>query len=106
MQNAVFIRCQIDPFKREAFKAYAAEWSQVIPRCGARLVRYFLPDDKTNDIARGLIGFDSLASDEQYRARLRESPQARARFKTIQGKRLFLREEHLFLEMVDGTGGS
>ena len=57
-----FIRYQIDPFQREAFREYASEWGRIIPRCGGRLLGYFLPHEGTNDIAWGLIGFDSLAA--------------------------------------------
>ena len=38
-----FIRYQIDPFQREAFAKYAANWGKIIPRCGGDLVGYFLP---------------------------------------------------------------
>ena len=56
-----FIRYQIDPFQREAFEEYAKTWGDIIPRCGGNLLGYFLPDEGTNDIAWGLIAFDSLA---------------------------------------------
>jgi hypothetical protein len=29
-----FIRYQIDPFQRDAFKEYAENWGHIIPRCG------------------------------------------------------------------------
>ncbi len=61
------IRYQIDPFQRDAFKKYAENWGRIIPRCGGHLVGYFLPHEGTNDIAWGLIAFDSLASYEAYR---------------------------------------
>jgi len=63
------IRYQIDPFQRDGFKKYAENWGRIIPRCGGHLVGYFLPHEGTNDIAWGLIAFDSLASYEAYRAR-------------------------------------
>src|SRR5215469_4625270 len=61
------IRYQIDPFQRDAFKKYAENWGRIIPRCGGHLVGYFLPHEGTNDVAWGLIAFDSLASYERYR---------------------------------------
>ena len=64
------IRYQIDPFQRDAFKKYAENWGRIIPRCGGHLIGYFLPHEGTNDVAWGLIAFDSLASYERYRARL------------------------------------
>ena len=61
MAITCFIRYRIDPFRRDAFAAYAAAWAEIIPRCGGDLVGYFLPHEGTNDIAWGLIAFESLA---------------------------------------------
>jgi len=100
-----FIRYQIDPFQLEEFKKYAENWGRVIPRCGGHLVGYFLPYEGTNDVAWGLIAFESLAAYESYRARLRSDPEARKNFTIAQTKRLILREERNFVEVVDGTLG-
>jgi len=100
-----FIRYQIDPFQRDAFKQYAENWGRIIPRCGGHLVGYFLPHEGTNDVAWGLIAFDSLASYERYKARLKSDPEARENFAMAQAKRLILREERNFVEIVDGTFG-
>ena len=105
MKMTCFIRYQIDPFQRDAFKKYAENWGRIIPRCGGHLVGYFLPHEGTNDIAWGLIVFDSLASYETYRARLRSDPEALENFSMAQTKRLILREERNFVEVVDGTFG-
>jgi hypothetical protein len=105
MTITCFIRYQIDPFQRDDFKKYAETWGRIIPRLGGHLVGYFLPHEGTNDVAWGLIAFDSLASYESYRARLRSDPEARANFTMAQTKRLILREERTFLEVVDGTIG-
>jgi hypothetical protein len=99
------IRYQIDPFQRDAFKKYAENWGRIIPRCGGHLVGYFLPHEGTNDVAWGLIAFNSLASYEAYRARLQADPEARANFSLAQTKRLILREERNFVEVVEGTFG-
>lgn len=103
MTVTCFIRYQIDPLQREAFKSYAEAWGRIIPRCGGHLVGYFLPHEGTNDIGWGLISFDSLAAYETYRARLRSDPGARENFRMAQEKRIILREERTFLELVDGT---
>jgi hypothetical protein len=103
MTITCFIRYQIDPFQRDAFKRYAENWGRIIPRCGGHLVGYFLPYEGSNDIGWGLIAFDSLASYEAYRARLRTDPEARENFTMAQTKKLILREERTFLEVVDGT---
>jgi NIPSNAP len=102
MTIACFIRYQIDPFQREAFRKYAEGWGTIIPRCGGRLIGYFLPDEGTNDIAWGLIAFDSLAAYEAYRTRLKSDSEARANFAFAQSNRLVLREERTFLEVVGG----
>ncbi|HEX3084048.1 MAG TPA: NIPSNAP family protein [Pyrinomonadaceae bacterium] len=105
MTITCFIRYEIDPFQREAFKEYAENWGRIIPRCGGHLVGYFLPWEGTNTIAWGLIAFDSLAAYEAYRARLKSDPEARANFEMAQTKRFILREERTFTEVVDGTFG-
>jgi hypothetical protein len=94
------IRYQIDPFQRAEFRAYAEEWGHIIPRCGGALIGYFLPSEGTNDIAWALIGFESLAAYEAYRARLRSDPEARANFGRAESKRFILREERTFVEPV------
>jgi hypothetical protein len=103
MKITCFIRYQIDPFQRDEFKKYAENWARIIPRCGGHLVGYFLPYEGTNDVSWGLIAFDSLASYETYRARLRSDPEARENFLLVQTKRFILREERSFVEVVDGT---
>jgi len=49
----------IDPFQRYAFAEYARNWGRIIPECGGHLVGYFLPYEDTNEVAWGLIAFDS-----------------------------------------------
>jgi hypothetical protein len=97
------IRYEIDPSQRNEFKKYAENWGRIIPRCGGHLVGYFLPYEGTNNVAWGLIAFDSLASYEAYRARLKSDQEARENFALAQTKRLILREERNFVEVVDGT---
>ena len=103
MNVTCFIRYQIDPVQREEFQKYAQNWGRIIPRCGGRLVGYFLPSEGTNDIAWGLIAFDSLAAYEAYRKRLKADPEARENFSYACDKRLILREERTFLEAVMGA---
>ena len=103
MTITCFIRYEIDPFQSEAFRDYAAHWATIIPRCGGDLVGYFVPHEGTNNVAWGLIAFDSLAAYEAYRGRLKADPDGRANFALAQAKRLILREERTFLEVVDAT---
>ena len=97
------IRYQIDPFQRDEFKTYAENWGRIIPRCGGHLVGYFLPHEGTNDVAWGLIAFESLAAYETYRARLRSDSEALENFAMAQSKRIILREERNFVQVVEGT---
>ena len=99
------IRYEIDPFQKDAFKTYAENWGRIIPRCGGHLIGYFLPHEGTNYLAWGLIAFESLASYEAYRTRLKEDPEARENLAMAQAKRMILREERTFAEVVDGTLG-
>ena len=103
MKVTCVIRYQIDPFQKDAFKQYAENWGRIIPRCGGHLIGYFLPYEGTNDIAWALIAFDSLAAYERYKARLKEDPEGRENLLMAQTKRLILREERNFVEVVNGT---
>jgi len=103
MSIVCMIRYEIDPFQREAFAEYARRWGQIIPRCGGRLLGYFLPHEGTNYEAWGLIGFDSLADYESYRARLKADPEGRGNFAFAQANKFILREQRTFVEPVAGA---
>jgi hypothetical protein len=105
MTITCFIRYRIDPFQRTAFNEYAEQWGKIIPRCGGHLIGYFLPHEGTNDIAWGLISFESLAEYEVYRKRLRADAEAQKNFAMAQSLRFILSEERTFLEAVDSTLG-
>ena len=100
MTVTVFIRYAIDPFQRDAFAEYAREWGSIIPKCGGRLVGYFLPHEGTNNIGWALISFESLAAYEAYRARLRADPEGIANFDFAKRERFILSEERTFLRQV------
>ena len=101
MTITVFIRYQIDPFKRAQFETYAQRWLAIIPRCGGNLLGYWLPHEGTNDIAFGLISFESLAAYERYRQTLREDAEGVANFRFAQDGQFILREERSFLRQVE-----
>ncbi len=103
MTITCFIRYEIDPFQRAAFKEYCDNWGRIIPRCGGNLVGYFLPLEGSNYEAWGLVAFDSLAAYEAYRARLRSDAEGKANFAMAQEKRFILREERTFTEVVDAA---
>ena len=47
MTITVFIRYQLDPFRRSEFEAYAKRWIEIIPECGGNLVGYWMPHEGT-----------------------------------------------------------
>jgi len=96
-----FIRYEIDPFQRDAFRAYAENWGRIIPRCGGDLIGYFLPHEGTDNIALALISFPSLAAYEQYRARLRADASAMDNFRFAQSEKFILSEGRTFLRKVE-----
>jgi hypothetical protein len=100
MRIVCFIRYEIDPVQKDAFREYAQNWLRIIPRCGGDLLGYFLPHEGTNYEAWGLVAFESLAAYEAYRARLRRDPEALDNFGSAQRKRFILKEERTFTEEV------
>jgi NIPSNAP len=101
MTLTVFIRYQLDPFKRDGFEAYAQRWMKIIPQCGGNLVGYWMPHEGTDNIAYGLISFASLAAYEAYRARLKTDAEGMANFALAQKERFILCEERTFLRQVE-----
>jgi hypothetical protein len=96
----VFIRYQLDPFKRAMFEQYAKRWLSIIPRCGGDLQGYWMPHEGTNNIAFALISFDNLAAYESYRARLRGDSEGMANFDFAEENKFILAEERTFLRQV------
>ena len=100
MTIVCIIRYEIDPFQRDAFKTYAKNWGEIIPRCGGHLIGYFMPHEGTNNIAYALISFENLAAYEAYRARLRDDPAGIANFNFAEESKFILSEERTFLRKV------
>jgi len=100
MTITVFIRYQLDPYRRDGFEDYARRWLDIIPKCGGEVVGYWMPHEGTNNIAFGLISFESLAAYEDYRARLKRDSDGAANFAHAQKERFILTEERSFLRQV------
>jgi hypothetical protein len=100
MAITVFIRYQLDPFKRAMFEEYSKNWLRIIPKCGGELIGYWMPHEGTNNIAFALVSFDSLAAYESYRARLRADSEAMANFNFAEQNKFILVEERTFLRQV------
>jgi hypothetical protein len=96
----VFIRYQLDPFKRAMFEEYARRWLTIIPKCGGECLGYWMPHEGTNNIAFALISFESLGAYESYRARLRADTEGMANFDFAEENKLILAEERTFLRQV------
>ena len=95
------IRYVLDPYKRDAFEAYARNWLSIIPACGGDLAGYWLPHEGTDNIALALISFPSLAAYEQYRVRLKADEKGAANFRFAQTEKFILSEERTFLRKVE-----
>jgi hypothetical protein len=100
MNVVCHIRYALDPFKTAQFEEYAKAWLTAIPECGGALIGYFMPHEGTNYEAHAMIGFDSLAAYEAYRAKLRTHPASKANFEFAQREKFILREERAWLRQV------
>jgi hypothetical protein len=100
MTITVFIRYELDPFMRDDFEDYARRWLTIIPKCGGSVDGYWMPHEGTDNIAYGLISFESLAAYEAYRERLKADSEGAANFSRAQKKRFILCEERTFLRQV------
>ncbi len=97
------IRYQIDPFQKDDFRKHgqissrSCRGSAVIssPSCCRTKARTMSP--------RALVGFDSMSDYEAYRTRIKADPEGREDAEWTARKRLILREERNFVEVVDGT---
>lgn len=97
---ACFIKYEIDPFKKDAFEAYARTWGQAIPRCGADLFGYFAPHEGSATTAYGVYTVPSLAHYEAYRARLAADPLGKENYDFARRERFILREDRIFLKLA------
>ena len=59
-----------------------------------------MPHEGTDNIAYGLISFESLAAYEAYRARLKSDSEGAANFAFAQKERFIVSEERTFLRQV------
>ena len=95
-----FIRYEIDPYRTDAFEAYARNWNQAIPRCGADLIGYFAPHEGSATTAYGVYSIADLAAYEAYRARLRVDPLGRENYEFAKREQFIRREDRIFLRLA------
>lgn len=94
------IRYDIDPNRREAFEAYARNWGQAIPRCGADLVGYFAPHEGSSTLAYGIYNIESLAAYEAYRERLKADPLGIENYEMAKREGFIRHEDRTFLKLA------
>lgn len=95
-----FIRCHIDPTKKDQFVRYAQNWGRAIPRCGGDLIGYFAPHEGSATLAYGVYTLESLAAYEAYRDRLAADPLGRENYEFAMREQFLLREDRTFLKLV------
>lgn len=100
-----FIRYELDPFKVDAFKEYARQWGEAIPRCGADLIGYFAPHEGSSTIAYGVYNIENLAAYEAYRAKLSADAVGRANYDFARKEQFIRREDRLFLTLASAPHG-
>lgn len=103
MKITCFIEYKLDPAKLAEFERYAENWGRIIPACGGELLGYFMPHEGTNNIAYGLISFESLADYERYRFRLKIDEEGAENFRLACEHRFILEEQRTFLRAIDAT---
>ena len=101
-----FIKYEIDPFRVDAFEAYARNWGEAIPRCGADLVGYFAPHEGSATTAYGVYHVASLAAYEAYRAKLAADPLGRENYAFAKREGFIRKEDRIFLRLASASVSS
>lgn len=100
------IRYTIDPHKLADFETYARRWMEggIIRRGGGDPLGYFLPKKGlggADNIAVALIGFESLAACEEYRAKLMQDPDSRENLAHAERSGCILVEDRSYFYRID-----
>lgn len=91
------VRYVLDPYKLEAFEAYARLWPPIVERMGGVHHGYFLPGEGANNIALALFSFPSLAAYEDYRRRMADDADCKAAWALEERNRSIVSYERSFL---------
>jgi len=97
-----YLKYVVDPWKLDAFEAYAKAWIPVVNRMGGTHHGYFLPHEGASDLAYALFSFPSLAAYEDYRQRLAVDPECQAILAEEKQVRSIVRYERSFMRPVFG----
>ena len=95
-----YLEYQIDPYKRDEFRAYAEMWLPLIARFGGTHHGYFLPKEGASDVAVALFSFDSLAAYESYREAASHDPECRKASEYAEQTRCVKRLNRQFMEPI------
>ena len=95
-----YLRYVIDPYKLKEFEHYAKLWIPLVTRMGGMHHGYVLPHEGASDIALALFSFPSLATYEEYRAKLAVDPECQAALAYAEETRCILSYERSFMRPV------
>ena len=95
------VRYVLDPYKLDAFEAYARLWPPIVERMGGVHHGYFLPGEGANNIALALFSFPSLTAYEDYRGRMADDVECQAAWALEAGNRSIVSYERSFLRLME-----
>jgi hypothetical protein len=97
------LRYEIDPRQVRAFEEYVTGWIPIVTRLGGTHHGCYLPHEGANDIAYALFSFASLAAYEEYRAAIRQDPEAHQLFQLAERTNCIRRFDRTFLRPAPQT---
>ena len=95
-----YLKYVIDPFKVKEFEEYGKMWIPLVNDMGGVHHGYFLPHEGANNIGYALFSFPSLATYEEYRAKILTCPKCMAALKFAEEIRCILSYERSFMKPV------
>ncbi|MFF1545067.1 NIPSNAP family protein [Streptomyces sp. NPDC058291] len=100
------LRYEIDPSQTVAFENYVTGWIPIVTRFGGTHHGCFLPHEGASDLAYALFSFPSLAAYEDYRAAIRQDPEAQQLWQLSTETRCIRRFDRTFLRpAMQPSGG-
>jgi hypothetical protein len=95
-----YLKYVIDPFKVKEFEQYGKMWIPLVNEMGGVHHGYFLPYEGANNIGYALFSFPSLATYEEYRAKIPACPKCMEAMKFAEETRCILSFERSFMKPV------
>ena len=94
------VRYELDPDKLSEFEAYARFWIYKVPLMGGTHHGYHLPHEGPNDVAYCHFSFPSLATYEDYRAKMWEDAECLRAYDYAQATKCIRRYDRSFTRPV------